>query len=342
MKFSVAMCTFNGARYLLEQLESIAAQTRPPDELILCDDGSTDETVEIAQSFARTSSFPVLIKVNETNLGSTQNFDQALGLCEGELIAFSDQDDIWLPDKLSQLEQSFAPGVGLAFTNGYIVDDSLKPLGLTTWNALRFGENEQKSFRQGREFAVLVDHNVAMGAALAFRAEFAELIQPIPNVLVHDGVPVLHDWWAALLIAAVSRISFVAEPLIKYRLHAAQQMGSRVALDSAGSKPDRQSIHTLANRRNEFDGEIDYLRAILERVSAQKKFAVHPQVLDDLGSRLAHLNTRRHLPAPRLRRLPPVLRELSRRRYHRYSNGLFSALKDLWLAANSDEARVEN
>src|SRR5882762_9087557 len=100
MKISIAMCTYNGARYLREQLDSIAAQTRPPSELIVCDDNSLDETREIVAGFAASAPFPVRLGVNEQNLGSIRNFERAIKLCEGDLIALSDQDDVWLPEKL--------------------------------------------------------------------------------------------------------------------------------------------------------------------------------------------------------------------------------------------------
>src|SRR3954470_19039846 len=84
--FSVAMCTYNGARFLGAQLASVAAQTRPPDELVVCDDRSTDETADIVRAFASRAPFPVRLHVNEENLGSTKNFERALSFCEGEVI----------------------------------------------------------------------------------------------------------------------------------------------------------------------------------------------------------------------------------------------------------------
>ena len=97
---SVALCTYNGARFLEEQLASLLAQNRRPDELVVCDDRSTDSTVQMLESFSRSAPFPVRIQVNPVNLGSTVNFDRAMRLCAGSLIAFCDQDDIWLPHKL--------------------------------------------------------------------------------------------------------------------------------------------------------------------------------------------------------------------------------------------------
>ena len=311
------MCTYNGARFVGEQLASIAAQTRPPDELVVCDDCSTDATIECIREFVRTAPFPVRVFENEKNLGSTKNFERALELCEGDFIAFADQDDVWLPEKLRKLEEIMAKeNAALAFTDGDVVDESLRPLGQRVWQTIRFGEEEQRLFREERAFAVLLDHNVVTGAAMALKAEFKKLILPFPDDLMHDGIPVIHDWWTALLIAAVGDVFFVPEPLFKYRQHAGQQMGVM-------SKRDE---HAPSFRRNTFSADVKYIRAILERLSGVE--GVRANVVSDLEARLTHLETRAAMPERRSQRIAPVLRELFARRYHLYSNGLASAARD--------------
>jgi glycosyltransferase involved in cell wall biosynthesis len=327
-KFSVAMCTYNGARFVAEQLDSIAAQTRPPDELVVCDDRSTDATVERIREFARNAPFPVRLFENETNVGSTKNFGRAIELCDGDFIAVADQDDVWLPEKLERLEQTLANGsTGLAFTDGDVVDESLRPLGQRVWQTLRFGEEEQRLFCEGRGFEVLLGHNVVTGAAMALKAEFKKLILPFPNDLTHDGIPVLHDWWTALLIAAVGEVSFVPQSLFKYRQHSSQQMG----VIGERNEDTAPSFRAAVRRKNTFSAEIHYVRAILERLSAVGGLSVRANVLSDLEARLTHLEMRAAMPERRSRRLAPVLRELLARRYHLYSNGLASAAKDFWL-----------
>lgn len=319
------MCTYNGARFVGEQLASIAAQTRPPEELVVCDDCSTDATLECVREFACNAPFPVRVFENEKNIGSTKNFEHAIELCEGDFIAVADQDDVWLPEKLRKLEEVLAnESTALVFTDGDVVDESLRPLGQRVWQTIRFGEDEQKLFREGRAFPVLLDHNVVTGAAMALKAEFKKLILPFPNDLTHDGIPVLHDWWTALLIAAVGDVFFVPEPLFKYRQHASQQMGVISERDEHAT-----SFRAAARRRNTFSADVRYVRAILERLSAVE--GVRANVLPDLEARLTHLETRAAMPERRSQRIAPVLRELFARRYHLYSNGLASAAKDFWL-----------
>src|SRR5262249_18454629 len=101
-RLSVALCTYHGASYVDAQVASLTRQTRLPDELIVCDDLSTDDTVSILERFARAAPFPVRIHVNEQTLRSTKNFEQAISLCSGDVIFLCDQDDVWEPEKLAR------------------------------------------------------------------------------------------------------------------------------------------------------------------------------------------------------------------------------------------------
>ncbi len=139
LRVSIAMCTYNGARFLSEQLESFAAQTRIPDELVVCDDGSTDDTVSLIASYAKTVGFPVRLIRNSQKLGPAKNFEKAIGLCEGEIIILSDQDDIWLSRKIETLVEAFAkhPKAVYAFSDAELVDEKGRPLGHSLWNAFK-------------------------------------------------------------------------------------------------------------------------------------------------------------------------------------------------------------
>jgi glycosyltransferase involved in cell wall biosynthesis len=150
LSISVAMCTYNGSRFLPEQLASIARQTRQPDEMVVSDDGSTDATAEIVENFARSAPFPVRFIRNPRNLGSTKNFEQAIGLCSCDLIALSDQDDIWMPDKLARQAEMFEldPSLGGVFTDAELIDETGTLLCQRLWFSIYFSPSEQQKFQR--------------------------------------------------------------------------------------------------------------------------------------------------------------------------------------------------
>src|SRR6266581_2981469 len=188
MRLSVAMCTYNGARFLPEQLESIAAQTRLPDELVVCDDGSKDQTVETIKAFAERAPFSVRLEINETNLASTKNFEKAISLCKGDIVALSDQDDVWKPRKLSVLEKTLEehPEAGYVFSDAELVDVAGRPLGRTLWNTIRFRGSVLRGFSGSRQVAVLLRRAAAQGAATAFRSKLKSVLLPISPHFGHD------------------------------------------------------------------------------------------------------------------------------------------------------------
>lgn len=320
------MCTYNGARYLPEQLASMAAQTRPPDELVVCDDLSTDDTRRIIEVFAKQSDFSVRLYVNEKNLGPIQNFAKAIGLCEGEIIALSDQDDVWCPSKLERMTKEFARAldVGMVFTNAGIVDEDLRPRGYTAWQCygVEFEDDEQRLFDQGKALDVLLTRNVVTGATMAFRARYKDLILPIP----HLDKGALHDYWIALLIAAVANVAFIAEPLIEYRAHEGQHTGL--------PPPQRESGTNAKHRREAKAARYPVKNHLLEPVCdrlREHKFAEDEYRTHSL-EKLKHLRTRaaiRHSNfVVRVRR---AMSELLTLRYHRYSDGWHSYVKDVSL-----------
>jgi glycosyltransferase involved in cell wall biosynthesis len=320
MKISVAMCTYNGERYLREQLESIGAQTRLPDELVVCDDQSADATLKIISDFAATAGFPVLVHVNEQNLGSTKNFEWAIRYSTGDIIALADQDDVWHETKLQRLETEFmrAPNVGLVFTDADVIDQDTRSLGYTLWEKLPLGPEERQRLRTGKAIDGLLERATVTGATVAFRARFKDLILPIPNNLA-----IIHDAWITILVAAVSEILPLAEPLIKYRLHGDQQVGAKARMEDDGG------IMKAMQRKTFYAELIEIGMQVQQRLWEYRAIYKSDVALYTLEARLRHLRTRSHLPQARLSRLRCVIGELLSRRYHTYSNGFRSALKDL-------------
>jgi glycosyltransferase involved in cell wall biosynthesis len=316
---SVALCTFNGSRFLRDQLESIAAQTRLPDELVVCDDGSTDSTTQIVTEFSHNVAFPVRLRLHATTVGSSASFEEAISLCEGDIIVLSDQDDVWLPDRLHATEMAFQsnPRAGAFFSDAEIVDATLNPLGYRLWNVVRFGAREQERFAHGEAAALLLCRNVVTGATLAIKSESRKLVLPIPEGWVHDG-------WIALLMSATVKLVFSSQPLIKYRQHSSNQLGARKRnfseqMDNA-RKPHAEIYAAIAT---------NYIAA-RERLLAAVGVTVEPQIIRMLNSKIAHMQARANLPSSRIRRLPAVFSELAAGRYHCYSNSWKSLARDLW------------
>lgn len=320
LSLSIALCSYNGGRYIRQQLESIADQSRLPDELVVCDDGSTDDTVAIVESFAAHAPFAVRLYRNESNLGSTGNFGQALQRCEGDIIVFSDQDDVWHHGKLEALELFFLgnPGSGVVFSNGCIVDEMLVSLGYTLWDVFRFSEKQRAASSKAGMLDLLLNRNVATGAAMAIRADMVEKVAPIPRDWVHDE-------WIALIAASMNRLGFIDRCLIDYRQHAAQQIGG-LKLGFRERIRRSASVRADAYRR-------DAMRhgALLERLSRldfAELGAIREKIMDkiDFLETRAAIYTNRGLPA-----CFSLLNECRGMRYFRYARGVPSICKDFFL-----------
>jgi hypothetical protein len=324
-RFSVALCTYNGAKYLSEQLVSIAAQSRLPDELVISDDGSTDGTIKIAETFAQQASFPVQILRQPVNLKVTHNFAAALGACSGEYIALCDQDDVWLPDKVAAAEQFLTshPSCLALFTDATVVDESLLPLGHnpSLWNCFGVTAADRQQLRHPAQALLLLSHRcIVTGATMVIRRELLATVLPIPRVLPRDFI---HDGWMALVAGVLGGLDSLPQSTLLYRQHPGQQLGVGV-----GNAP--RSASFLGSRRERYRSVVE----ISEQIVASLKGRLEPRAalagITELAQRAAHFRCRAELPAGRLRRLWPVACELASTRYHRHSRWpLLSALRDL-------------
>lgn len=207
---SVAMATYNGERFLQEQLESLARQRRLPDELVVSDDGSSDGTLAILEAFAARSSFPVQITQNARQLGYGTNFLHATSLCRGDLIAFADQDDVWMEDKLAHCIPFFADSeVLLAIHAGKVVDENLQPLG--------FHHPSIRRTRVQRDRTMF--EKTLPGFSMIIRKEIPGLFHTPRAPNSHNGQPMPHDLWAGILAGVFGKVAFINEPLVYYRRH---------------------------------------------------------------------------------------------------------------------------
>jgi glycosyltransferase involved in cell wall biosynthesis len=319
-KISIALCTYNGEAWLQPQLESFLSQSRRPDEVVACDDRSTDGTVALLRRFAERAPFRLRMEVNERTLGATQNFARAIGLCTGDLIFMSDQDDLWLPEKVERLARALeaSPQAGMAFCDGEVCGEALQPLGYTLWQAARFDAVEQEKVTAGRAHEVFLRHSVAHGATLAFRAELRRLALPIPAI-PYCG----HDYWAALVASAVSEVKLVPELLNRYRLH-----GRNVAGIRRRSLRDQIQLGRELIKSNRIGHEAAVIQMAVERLGAAP---VRPGVMEQMRRKLQHLRRRERMSPRLMGRIPDVAREAFSGRYSRFAMGWRSIAQDLFL-----------
>lgn len=323
MKISVAMCTYNGAKYVEEQLASILKQSLLPSEIVISDDGSSDGTVDIIETFwsQKNESFPqasevtlTLIK-NPLSLGVTKNFEQALLACRNPILALSDQDDIWQPDKLDKLVPLFEqdPKLLLVFTDSRLVDAAGKSLGVTSFQALVVSESERSAVSSGNSQSVFLRRNLATGATVLLRRDLLDLATPFPEEWVHDE-------WLALVASFAGQVRMSEECLIDYRQHGNNQIGMK--------KPGlRHYVGRLVFPRTERNARL------LARAQAMSS---HPFFLNNekdahaaASEKLAHELARQELPGHRFKRIKHVLKEKRTGRYDTFGLGLQDVVRDL-------------
>ena len=318
----VALCTRDGARFLPAQLRSILGQTLPVAEIVLSDDASSDGTVELARSIlaeAGPGGPALTVLRNDPPLGVTANFEQALRASSAPLIALCDQDDVWRPEHVRRLASRFQarPGLLLAGSDAAAIDAQGRPLGFTLFAGLEISETEWRELRAGRGYDALLRRNLFTGATTMLRRSLLELALPIPVSWVHDE-------WLAVIAAVAGEVELLPEVLTDYRQHGANQIGvQRQRL--------RGKLRKLVLPRTERNARLLARAAALVPVleSLQRQGSATPQQVEKARRKLAHERMRSALPAQRLRRLGPVLRELRSGAYSRYDYGLADAARDL-------------
>jgi glycosyltransferase involved in cell wall biosynthesis len=315
------MCTYNGGGFLGQQLQSIASQKRLPDELVVCDDHSSDGSDALVGDFARKAPFSVRLIRNPQNLGSTTSFANVISSCGGNIIVLADQDDFWYPHKLERIAESFvvAPGPVAVFSDAELIDGSSRRLGIHLWQSFYFTAREQTRFTEGQALSVLLKHPVVTGATMAFQKRFLDLLLPIPSNHVHDS-------WIAFLLAACGPFWPIADPLMQYRRHSAQQVGP-------GDVTLRARVARAQSTRGDFYlEESQRFRQLYDRLA--QRGAGLPGTADalrEIEAKISHREHRARLPHSRFDRVPHILREAVNGGYWRYSEGWESIAKDLFL-----------
>ena len=249
---SVAMATYNGARYIIEQLDSIRTQTRKVDEIVIVDDGSSDDTVGLIQDYQ--TQYPncgIRLEQNETNLGYKKNFCRAVALCQGDITFLCDQDDRWFEEKVERvcaiLEEH--PDIGV-ISSAFVRMDG----------AGNVGERRsvfQKKMEEGELVCVpledLVFHNISQGCAMAMKNDVKTMF------LQQFDETIPHDWIINVIAGMKKKCYYWNEPMFYYRIHDNNTIGlnDNMALNKKNTMEVRTRDAIQANKVLSFIEKVD-------------------------------------------------------------------------------------
>jgi glycosyltransferase involved in cell wall biosynthesis len=239
---SIALCTYNGAKYLREQLDSLLAQTHTNLEIVAVDDCSTDATWSILKEYEQRDS-RVRPVANPCNLGFRRNFERAISLCRGEFVAPCDQDDVWLPEKISSLLRAIGAHP-LAYCDSALIDEQGFPLGVSMSDIVAMISTDDP--------AVFAAGNCVSGHAMLFRRELIARALPVPDCF-------FHDWWLAAVAASCGGIVYCPTALVRYRYH-----GSNVT-DILGERPSRRFPGHRWTQIQNFRERLEHLAKLSEK-----------------------------------------------------------------------------
>ena len=215
---AVVVATYNGATYLRAQLESIVQQTYKPSQIIIVDDASLDDTLQVANNFA--AHHPeVMVVQNETRLGYIKNFEKGMLLANANYIALSDQDDIWMPHKIEVLIHAIGDQM-LAYSDSELIDADGQLL-----------KQKMSSIKNQLAYHTPIMYAIgawAPGHAMLFKKELVDKAAPFPTL-------VTHDFWLGFVATCYSKVVYVNEPLVHYRQHTQNAIGADTTKNKSAS-----------------------------------------------------------------------------------------------------------
>lgn len=234
---SIALCTYNGEKFLNKQLTSILSQTHGNIELIIVDDFSTDNTVKLIKAFQKTDQRIKLI-INESNIGYNQNFQKAISLCTGDFISISDQDDIWLNHKIETLLQAIGPQ-DMVYCNSAFIDANDQLTG-------QFIINPERNQEDFQHYKNILMENFVTGHNALFRRDALQKIFPFPEAS-------FYDWWMGFIMLYENKLAYCNQVLTHYRTHESSVMNVINNKHRSNSKLNQfKTTNTIINQVKNF------------------------------------------------------------------------------------------
>ena len=212
---SVALCTYNGSAFLNDLLKSIRNQSRIPEELIIIDDNSSDDSISILEQFAANTDIDCNIIRNKQNLGVNRSYQMAISACNGDIIIVTDQDDIWDPDRTAIIERSLEGSrKTVLFSDASLINETGKPIATSMWHDLKFNRTKFQ-----KDDLVLIRRNYFTGSCMAMTSDCLSSFADFPS----DEMPLYDEWIANISkIDPLISIKLLPQKLVSHRIHELQ------------------------------------------------------------------------------------------------------------------------
>jgi glycosyltransferase involved in cell wall biosynthesis len=320
----IAMCTCNGAPYVMAQLRSFVEQTRLPDRILISDDRSDDDTWEQLNAWAAEvradKAIDVQLLRNQKRLGIARNFEQAIRALETDIVFLADQDDVWERNKIEVLANRIEldEDVLLAHSDARLVDAGGVDLGKSLYEALYLTASDRALIRQQRFFEVYCRRNLVTGATTAFRRQLLEIALPFPAEYW------IHDEWLAACAAAWKNVLMLPDKLTLYRLHGSNAIGVPTSALSRIINYARRVVETPRD---------DYLRGKLGKLNAlhlrlRDVGVARGNALELLEEAECHFARRTAFEKGVAQRIAAIARESQTKGYTRFSDGFAGMVRD--------------
>jgi len=325
------MATYNGEKFIHEQLDSILNQTILPDELVICDDCSTDCTLEIIHSFKDRCTFPINIFSNTKTLWVIKNFEQGMRYSKGDIIILADQDDVWHPNKIEIMTQAFRdnPNCGYVFSDARLVSENGKSLEMNLWKSIGFNKDLIDKFLNGKQLEIMLRYSSFIyGMSMGFRAKFLPDLLPIESYSFNCT----HDTWISLMLTAKGAYGvLIQNPLVEYRQHETQLAGGGMNRVEFLTK---LKMIFKANNCEQFPSLADALDHIVIRLNPNNETCT-PSDRNMIRNKAVHLRARYLIGYSHgFRKLQLIYAETISGRYSFYSRAILSIIKDLISSKN--------
>lgn len=277
--YSVVIATYNGEMFVEEQIQSILNQTIKPDEIIISDAHSSDETIQICKKLAdNNKEIKWIILQDEQQLCVSKNFEKGWSYATSDYVFFADQDDVWLPNKIEKFDECISKyNCGLVFSNATLVDQNLAPIGGTLWDFVGYNNSHNIVYHKGdlKLSNIVLNHNIITGMSICIKNDLKKLILPFSE----KG---LHDLWIALLAPCYCDTISLNQECVLYRQHNSNQVGAKKNLKYSYKK--RYSYFERVKNRRDF-----YIEAKKRLTSNSELYILLQNAIDYYDNRIAFM-----------------------------------------------------